>query len=278
MGMCLNSGGGYPGCHHMLPQDKWSFFSPLDAADEIAAGPSSPERLPCEQLFTASSEAVLILDLSSDMILQANPPAAALLRTTGSALIGTRFLSAFESSSAAQLRHHTGRALDSGASHVMAVRARGGGIDLSAQLSLIRAKSRSYLLVRLEPAVVQAQTVSEAPGSAVLEAIDGAPVGFLITEAGFRVDYANRAFIEMAGAGSETEMRGSPLTRWLRLGETDLRRLAEQLSQREATSHLTTQLCRAGNRSRRVEVCAVPVPEGEHTWWGFTVSELPRLN
>jgi hypothetical protein len=82
----------------------------------------------------------------------------------------------------------------------------------------------------------------------------------------------------MAGAGSETEMRGSPLTRWLRLGETDLRRLARQLSQREATSRLTTQLCCAGNRLRRVEVCAVPVPDGEHPCWGFTVSALPRLN
>jgi PAS domain-containing protein len=262
----------------MLPQDKSPFFSPLDAADESAAAASSSERLPCEQLFTASSEAVLILDAGSDKILQANPPAAALLRTTGSALIGTQFLAAFESCSAAQLRHHTGVARASGASDAMAVRARGGGIDLRAQLSLIRAKSRCYFLVRLEPAVAQAQSLSAAPGSAVLEAIDGAPVGFLITEAGFHVDYANRAFIEMAGAGSEAKMRGSPLTRWLRLGETDLRRLAEQLSQREASSHLTTQLCCAGNGSRRVEVCAVPVPDGEHTWWGFTVSELPRLN
>jgi PAS domain-containing protein len=262
----------------MLPQDKWSFFSPLDAADDGAAGTSSSERLPSEQLFAASSEAVLILDLGSDKILQTNPPAAALLRSTGSALIGTQFLAAFESSSAAQLRHHTGVARAFGASDATAVRARGGGIDLRAQLSLIRARSRSYLLVRLEPAVARAQGVSAAPGSAVLEAIGCSPIGFLITEAAFQVDYANRAFIEMAGAGSETEMRGSRLTRWLRLQETDLRRLAQQLSQRQATSHLTTQLCCAANRSRRVEVCAVPVPDGEHTWWGFTVSELPRLN
>jgi PAS domain-containing protein len=262
----------------MPPQDKWPFFSPLDAADEDAAAASSSERLPCEELFTASSEAVLILDAGSHKILQANPPAAALLRATGPALIGTRFLAALESSSAAQLRHHTGVARASGASDAMTVRARGGRIDLRAQLSLIRARSRSYFLVRLEPAVAQAQSLKGAPGSAVLEAIDGAPVGFLITEAGFQVDYANRAFIEMAGAGSETEMRGSPLTRWLRLGETDLRRLGQQLSQRVATSHVTTQLCCAGTRWRRVEVCAVPVPDGEHTWWGFTVSELPRLN
>jgi PAS domain-containing protein len=263
----------------MLPQDKWSFFSPsLGAADEGADGTCPSERLPAEQLFADSSEAVLILDSGSDKILQANPPAGTLLRSTGSALIGTQFLAAFDSSSAAPLRHHTGVARACGASDATALRARGGGMDLRAQFSLIRAKSRSYLLVTLEPAVAQAPSPRAAPGSAVLDAIDSSPIGFLITEAGFQVDYANRAFVDMAGAGSETHMRGSPLTRWLRLGETDLRRLAQQLAQREATSHLTTHLCCAGNRSRRVEVCAVPVPDGQYTRWGFTVSELPRLN
>ncbi len=276
--MCLSFGGGYPGCRHMLPQHKWSFFGPRDATEENSGETSSSTPLPCAQLFSASSEAVMILDAASDKILQANPSAAALLRTTRTALIGTRFLSAFESSSSAEIDRHTRLARTSGSSDVMAVRARGGRIELRARISLVRAASQSYFLVRLEPAVCEALTMSAGPGSAVLEVIDGAPVGFLITEAGFHVDYANRAFIEMAGVNSEAEVRGSPLTRWLRLSEADLGQLAQQLSAREATSRVTTQLCSAGNRSRRVELCAIPVADGEHTWWGFTVSELPRLN
>jgi hypothetical protein len=84
--------------------------------------------------------------------------------------------------------------------------------------------------------------------------------------------------MEMAGVNAEAEMRGSPLTRWLRLSQADLGQLAQQLSERQSTRHLTTQLCSTGSRSRRVEICAVPVPEAEHAWWGFTVSQLPRLN
>lgn len=276
--MCLGSGGRYPGYRHMLPQHKWSFFSPQEATEENPGETTSSSVLPCEQLFTASSEAVLILDAGSNKILQANPPAAALLRTTRSDLIGTPFPAAFEPSSSAEIHRHLRLAHACGSSEVMAVRSRGGGIDLGARVSLVRAASQSYFLVRLEPTVSVAASGGAAPGSAVLEAIECAPVGFLITEAGFHVDYANRAFMEMAGVSSEPELRGSPLTRWLRLSQTDLGQLARQLSEREATSRLTTQLCSTGRRSRRVEVCAVPVPDGEHTWWGFTVSELPRLN
>jgi PAS domain-containing protein len=261
----------------MFPQHKWSFFSPQEAPEENSDEASS-STLPCEQLFAASSEAVLILDAGSNRILQANPAAAALLRTTRTALIGTSFAAAFESSSSTEIQHRIRLARTSGSSEVMAVRALGGGIDLSARVSLVRAGSQSYLLVRLEPALSRASSSGAGPSSAVLEAIDCAPVGFLITEAGFHVDYANRAFTEMAGVNSEAEVRGSPLTRWLRLSETDLGQLAQQLSERQSTGRLTTQLCSAGSRSRRVEICAVPVPEGEHTWWGFTVSVLPRLN
>lgn len=276
--MCLSFGGGYPRYSHMLPQHKWSFFSPQDANEENSGETSSSARLPCERLFGASNEAVVILDAATDKILQANPAASVLLRSPATALIGTRFMTAFESSSSAEIQHHTRLARTSGSSEVMAVRARGGGMDLKARVSLVRAASQCYLLVRLEPAVFEARSIGASPGSAVLEVIDSAPVGFLITEAGLHVDFANRAFLEMAGVNSEAEVRGSPLTRWLRLSATDLAQLAQQLSEREATSRITTQLCPAGNRSRRVELCAVPVADGEHTWWGFTVSELPRLN
>jgi PAS domain-containing protein len=262
----------------MFPQHQWSFFSPREATEENPGESSSPARLPCEQLFAASSEAVLILDAASNKILQANPAAAALLRTTRTALGGSSFPAAFESSNSAEIQRRIRLARSSGSSDVMAVRALGGGIDLSARVSLVRAGSHSYLLVRLAPALSVASSGGAGTGSGVLEAIDCAPVGFLIAEVGFHVDYANRAFMEMAGIHSESEVRGSPLTRWLRLSEADLGQLAQQLSDRQSTGRLTTQLCSGGSRARRVEICAVPVPDGEHTWWGFTVSELPRLN
>lgn len=275
--MCLESGGGYPGCSHMLPPHKWSFFSPQEATEANSGETSLPARLLCERLFTASSEAVLILEAASDKVLHANPAAAALLRTTRAALVGSKFPSAFEASCKSRVQHHVRAARASGSSDAVSVRARDGGIDLKAQMSLVRAASQSYLLVRLEPAVSPRQ-MSAGSSSAVLDAIERSAVGFLITEVGFHIDYANRAFIEMAGVDSEAEVRGSPLARWLQLSATDLTRFRRQLSQREAAGRLTTQLCSPRNPSRRVEVCAVPVPDGEHTWWGFTVSDLPRLN
>lgn len=262
----------------MLPPHKWSFIGPQEALEEISAEGTATAPLPCERLFSAANEAVLLVDTATLRIVQANPPAAALLRTTRAALIGSQFVAAFDPCSSTHVRRCIRAARASGNSDSTALRARGAKIDLNARLSLVRAAAESYLLVRLEPGVACERSVQGTGGSVVFESIDGAPVGFLITEAGFHIDYANRAFVEMAGVESEAEMRGSPLARWLNLSAMDLDRLAQQLSQREATTRLTSDLCSARSPPRRVEICAVPVPDGEHTWWGFTISHLPRLN
>ena len=105
-------------------------------------------------------------------------------------------------------------------------------------------------------------------------------MGFVLTESEFCVDYANQAFVEMVGAELQDDVRGNPLTRWLRLTEVDLARLHAHSIQRQATALLTVELCPTGKRARRVEVCAVPVAD-DHThnsYWGFTVDFLPRLN
>ena len=111
-----------------------------------------------------------------------------------------------------------------------------------------------------------------------MEAIDAAPIGFLIAAADYHLDYANRAFARMIQAQSPGDLLGSSILRWLRFSAADLSRLSARLSQRQAADSLTTVLHPNHGLPQQVEVCAVPVPDGLNTQWGFTIRNLPRLN
>jgi PAS domain-containing protein len=239
----------------------------------------APTDINSESLFAASAQAVLIVDADTGNILRANPATSLLLKLPPTVLIGAPFLSVFEDASANALKREFSTAKTSGSAAATGLRERIGGRCMTAQLSLVRSLPQCYVLARLE---ASESTAVEAPRaeaqSAVMEALDAAPMGFLIAAADFHVDYANRAFVTMVKAQSQTDVRGSSIFRWLRFNAADLSRLSARLSQRQAADVLTTVLHPNFGLPQQVQVCAVPVPDGLNTQWGFTVRHLPRLN
>jgi PAS domain-containing protein len=262
----------------MLPLHQWLVLDQAET-DENSAHGRLLASLPCDWLFMASDEPVLIVDATTGHIAEANPPAAMLFRTSRADLVGTRFLSAFDHCCFAALQSSLHAALSTGTALIANLRAQHGDAQMSARLSLFRSPSATYWLVRLTSTI--AERVSDdacGAGSAVFRAVDNAPVGFLITDAEFVIDYANRLFIDMVRVTSSAAVRGSSLLQWLTLTQEDLARLGLQLSQRQAVAQLKTRLNPRDHIARDVEVCAIPVPDGPDPCWGFSVSELPRLN
>jgi PAS domain-containing protein len=272
--MCVGRRGAYALRCDMLPLYQWLVLSP-PGTEHNSAELDLPALLPSDWLFNASNEPVLIVRAASGDIVQANPAAASLFGRVCTELAGTKFLSAFDKSSSAEIRRCLALAQNSGSAQTAALRTLNGS-SVRALLSLVRSPAESYMLIRLDHN--GAPPVGDHGRSVVLAAIECAPVGFVLTESGFHIDYANRAFAEMVELKSAAEVHGSSLLRWLRLTDEDLARLSTQLSQREAATLLTTQLCPAINSPRRVEICAIPVPDAGNRCWGFTVRDLPRLN
>jgi PAS domain-containing protein len=262
----------------MATNNRRSIASPAiveDHCEELAL-PGLPEG---DWLFTSAAEPMLIVQAETGTIVEANPPAADLFRETCARMLGTVLSSAFEPASAATVEACVAIAQVVGSAETLCVRPRSGGVELSARLSLFRAPTGSFLLVRLgstqSPA---ANDQRPGTGSVVFQAIDTAQVGFLLTDRGFCVDYANREFLDMIDLDSQHDICGGSLLRWLSLSDTDLRQLRTQLSQRQAVTRLTTHLTSRRGDPRRVEVCAVAVPAGSDTCWGFSICEQPRLN
>jgi len=231
-------------------------------------------------MFAASTQPVLIIDSADESVVEANPAAARLLGVERTVLVGMPFMTAFGGPSLPVLQHslHLART-PSGVADSVRVRARRSGMPLQIKLSSFLANRRTYILAHLSSSARDADPgCGETASSEVLRAIDAAPVGFLVTDSGFFVEYANRAFGEMVGYESLAEFRGRSVIRWLKFSAADLERLREQTSQRQAATQFCVSLRPGAQPLRRVEVCAVAVPDGLDTCWGFTIRELVRVN
>jgi PAS domain-containing protein len=249
------------------------------AAATRQRSPTGHPGLPCDWLFSAAVEPLMVIDATTGQIRQANPAAAELLRTPERMLIGASVVGIVDASNTTMLARSIEVACATGAAEPVTLRTVGNGMELSAKISLFRAEAGSYLLFRLasiaDPAVEQAPTAVHTPA---FDAIERASVGFLVTDSCLRVEYANQAFMDMVGLPALGQMRGKSLARWLELSEDDLARLQEQMATRQASSAMLTSLRSARNLLREVEVWAVAVPDGTLTCWGFVVRELQRLN
>lgn len=150
------------------------------------------------------------------------------------------------------------------------------GCDIGVTLSVVHADSDSYLLVQLLAEAHGADEHGVEVSSIVMDAIEQAPVGFVVTDPGLRLTYANRAFIEMTGLASLDELRGRSLAVWLELSQSDLSRLHDQMARREAVTVWNTMLRRSSVSTRAVEVSAIAVPDGAEPCWGFRVNAAHR--
>jgi PAS domain-containing protein len=284
--------------------DKWLILqalNPFDARGEprppgTAPGAAAQARaidtrgtaahpdLPSDWLFSIAAEPMMIVDAPSGRIMQANPAAAHLLRNAHAELLDRSLPGMFHASGEADLARGVQAARAGGNVADVTLRPACGGSPLRAKLSLFRADSHEYLLVHLAPieidgpgddALLAARQCSESP---VFDAIDSAAVGFVLTDSGLRIEYANKAFGEMIEIDTAEHTIGRSLVRWLELSEGDLTQLRDQMLQRQATSLIAGSLRTESSSTRDVEICAVAVPDDPHTCWGFTIRELPRLN
>jgi hypothetical protein len=229
-------------------------------------------------LFAAAIESVLIVELPTFRIIEANPSAARRLQTTQAMLIGSPLHGAFHASAGCRLDHALAAAQATGSAAPVLVRTAGGLNRLLVKASLLRSPPDVYLLIRLSgPKADPDRRVVEHRQSAVLEAIEEGTVAFAVTDIQLRLEYANRAFIALLGSDSSNAWRGQFLTRWLHLSRLDNARLRNQILQHRAVTELRTILRSSRGSLRQVKAQAVAVQGGDFPCWGFTVTEADNL-
>ncbi len=229
-------------------------------------------------LFQVASEAVLVVDATTQKVLEANPAAAQLVGSGGpQGLVGQVFPLGMDARSAEGINNllagvrATGRAESARAE---LLEARG---EVAVSVSMYRQDRTTHFVVRLSPA--QATAVAEAvPGTSamLLKLVQTAPDCLVVTDIDGRVMSANVSFIELVQLTTEDQVRGETLDRWLGRTGVDLSVLISNLRQRGSVRLFATTLRGEYGALTDVEISATMVPHGDRPFLGFTIRDIGR--
>jgi transcriptional regulator PpsR len=229
-------------------------------------------------LFQVSGEAVLVVDATTQRILEANPAAGRLVGDGGpQGLVGESFPLGVDTRSKESLNNllagvrATGRA-ESARAELLDAR---GEVEVS--VSTYRQDSVSHFLVRLSPALPDAMAEpAPSTSSMLLKLVQSVPDCLVVTDLDGRVISANTAFIELAQLTTEEQVRGETLDRWLGRTGVDLSVLISNLRQRGAVRLFATTLRGEYGAMTDVEISATMVPHGDKPFLGFTIRDVGR--
>lgn len=230
-------------------------------------------------LFQVSSEALLILDASTEKLEDSNP-VAQILFGEGLSKPGWSLAHSLDKRSNTALSEVFSGLRASGQASPVDVRLVHSNSEVTVSVSLFRQEQSSHFLLRLVPKNQLAETsVVAATKQMLTEVMESAPDAFVVTDLSGNVLTANRAFLQLAQVSNEALVRGESLERWLGRAGVDLSVLISNLRQRDVVRLFATRMRGDYGSMTDVEISAVAVTTGEQRCLGFTIRDVGlRLN
>lgn len=226
-------------------------------------------------LFQVASEAIVILDASSEKLEEANPAAYKILGERARRS-GWTFAESLDAPSAAALSQLLTRLRASGRSDPMPVRFLDGIEDFVISVSLFRQENSTHFLVRLTPTQGTVHAGISNSKQLLLNAMESAPDALVVTDLGGRILAVNQAFLELVQLASEELVRGESLDKWLGRAGVDLNVLISNLRQSGAVRLFATTVRSEYGSTVEVEISAVSVPSDDQPCLGFTIRDVAR--
>ena len=228
-------------------------------------------------LFQAIAEAVLVVDATTQKVVEANPAAAQLVGESVKQIVGRPLVACFDEGSHDEVLTLLGGVRAAGRVEASQVRLAGGPWELTVSASLFRQEKGSLYLVRLAPVRSDAHAgpVSDLAAK-LLAAVERVPDGFVVTDLQGRVLTSNAAFVEMTQLASGEQLQGESLERWLGRSGVDLNVLLTNLRQHGHVRLFATTLRGHYGASTEVEVSATSVPHGDQPCLGFVLRDVGR--
>jgi transcriptional regulator PpsR len=227
-------------------------------------------------LFQVSSEAVMIVDASSNVILDANPAALAMFDENAPQLVKSSFASRFDAAGAPIVERLLADVRATGRDHTARAHLVKGQRECGVAASLFRQESASLFLVRLSSQMPLEGGALKAT-SMLLRYFDVAPDGLVITQYDGRVIRTNLAFLEMAQLNSADQPRGELLDRWLGRAGVDFGVALANLRQNGSIRLFSTGLRGEYGALAEVEVSAVSLADNEDkAGFGFAIRNIEK--
>ncbi|MFK7964558.1 MAG: transcriptional regulator PpsR [Burkholderiaceae bacterium] len=231
-------------------------------------------------LFQMASEAVIIVDLASRRVIEANPAAVELLIRPGARLSGRTFPVGFDDEGNKIVSDLVNRMLT--VDEVSDVRAsiKSSGSACIVSGSPFRQERSRMGLIRIRPVdtLPGLDVVSKAQTS-LLRATEVLPDAVAVTEVDGTILHVNAAFIEMAQLTSHDQAIGESIDRWLGRPGVDTAVLMVNLKERGTVSLFSTIMRSDLGGVISAEVSATVMEHGGRSLFAFTIRNIGlRLN
>ena len=222
-------------------------------------------------LFENSSEPILIVDLATKKITQANSAAAkALMMSDPKKINGTEFAQYFSADNSDEIDELIRSAQSAGKTKSIRAKSASAEQDFTIMPSLIVQEGGPQLMVRLGvKSVSQGANLNKLTQEWYTDALQTAPYGFLVTDAGGIVLSANEEFIALTGSFSLAQVLGKPFESWLARGGVDWGVLSNNLKQLSSLRNFATELLGQSNTTIEVEISATTLSTDEKRYASF---------
>ena len=223
-------------------------------------------------LFEMASEAVIVLDANTFKIIEANPRAADLLGDSVKKLNGRLLMDYLTKGDRIQVQSLLSKvAYTSTVADLNTSIQSGQEVYLSA--APFRNENQSLILVTLKRAGEFIDRQDSSAQSLVIQAIENAPDGFIVTNSAGKILTANQAFLRLIMSDKLEQILNESLDRWLERSSVDLRVMLSNLQEKGAIKLFATSIRDTFGTLHPVEISAVSVPY-PHACLGFTIREV----
>ena len=223
-------------------------------------------------LFEMASEAVIVLDANTFKIIEANPRAADLLGDSVKKLNGRLLMDYLTKGDRIQVQSLLSKvAYTSTVADLNTSIQSGQEVYLSA--APFRNENQSLILVTLKRAGEFIDRQDSSAQSLVIQALENAPDGFIVTNSAGKILTANQAFLRLIMSDKLEQILNESLDRWLERSSVDLRVMLSNLQEKGAIKLFATSIRDTFGTLHPVEISAVSVPY-PHACLGFTIREI----
>jgi transcriptional regulator PpsR len=220
-------------------------------------------------LFQVATDAVMVVDPETLLILDANPAATRLFANVGEELIGRHAAIGFAHPARGAVNELLATARSSGQSGEIRARLLGSAASTSVVATSFRAEDAMRLLVRV-------RSVDVPAGAAQLDAAATQLAGenvhaVVVTDSSGRILLANPAFLSLVELRSEADAKGHALADWLGGPERPIEALVSQVRRHGVVRRFVSAAKPARAPVEPVEVSATLLTEGDQECIGFTI-------
>jgi transcriptional regulator PpsR len=228
-------------------------------------------------LFQTSAEPVLVVDATTDKVVEANPAATRTFGDSVGRMVGSAFPPNLSAESMPALRALSTSVRAGLGVEDLRVRLTDTNQEFVVSTSLFRQAASAFYLIRFTPSHIQGALPQTSVANArLVKFAHNAPDGFVLTDVEGRIQSVNTAFLQMAQLITEEQPRGEELDRWLGRSDVDMRVVIANLRQHGSIHLFSTVLRGELGAMIDVEVSAISQLDDKEMSFGFAIRNVGR--